>query len=125
MFTGASNGKWGTADPSAGKTFTLNNHEMNHIESTITTPEYLTVTNERLYTSTPQIIIINNKTMNKNQSNTEKIIKLIDKFDTEDFPELHSAIKNHMTEKLLAKSNEYSEKAELLRTQSEKITGDK
>lgn len=63
--------------------------------------------------------------MSNNQKNTEKILSLLDKFETEEYPELNKIIKNHMTQKLLTKSQEYSEIAERLRTQSEKILGEK
>lgn len=62
--------------------------------------------------------------MNKNQSNTGKILKLVDKFETEDLPELNNVWKDHLTKKILTKSQEYSDIAEKLRSQSEKIKGE-
>jgi len=59
--------------------------------------------------------------MSKNQSNTEKILKLVDKFSVEDIPELHNILKDHMTKKVLAKSKEYSELAEKFQQYSESV----
>lgn len=61
--------------------------------------------------------------MNKNKSNTDKILKLIGKFDTDDLPELNNILKDYMTQRIMAKALEYSELAEKLQSISEKING--
>lgn len=63
--------------------------------------------------------------MNKNQSNTDKILKLIDKFNVDDIPELNNVLKNHMTEKIMSKAKEHGEFQEKLISLSNSINNTK
>ena len=59
--------------------------------------------------------------MSNNQGNTDKILKLIDKFEPEDIPELYKTLKQRMTEKIETKAKEYNDLQEKLLSLSNSI----